>query len=71
MVIEAEGRTAEAAENVEVGRFRGERERSCGERGFAVQPGAAHIRAEQEMGDGFQESLGEFSRYQELEIRAS
>ena len=56
MVIEREGGTTEAAKDIEVGRFRGQRERSRGQRGFAIETGAAHVRAEQEMGDGFQEN---------------
>src|ERR1700689_4691513 len=42
MVIEGEGRSAEPAEDIEVGSLSGERERRGGERGFAVQTGAAH-----------------------------
>jgi len=54
MVIEGEGRPAEAAENIEVGGFGGQRERRRRKRGLAVEAGAAEVRAEEEMGDGFQ-----------------
>ena len=54
MVIECEGGSAETAEYVEVGGFGGERKRSGGKRCFAIQAGAAEVRTEEEMGDGFQ-----------------
>jgi hypothetical protein len=56
MVVEGEGRSAKTAEDVEVWSFRRECEGGCGESGFAVESGAAHIRAEQKMGNGFQAS---------------
>ena len=46
MVIEGEGRSAEAAEDIEVGGFGGEREHGGGEGGFTVQAGAAQVGAE-------------------------
>ena len=54
MMRETEGRAAEAAEDVEIGSLRGERESERGQRGLAVESGAAHARAGQEMGDWFQ-----------------
>jgi len=54
---EAEDRSFEIADYIEIGRFRCERERGCGQRRLAVQPGTAHAGAGQEVGDGFQ-SLG-------------
>lgn len=46
MVIESEGRSAETAEDIEVGGLGGEREYGGGERGLAVQTSAAHVGAE-------------------------
>jgi hypothetical protein len=54
MVGEAEGGAAESAKNVEVGSFRGEGKRERGQRGLAVESGASHASAGQEVGDGFQ-----------------
>lgn len=54
MVIEGEGRSAEAAEHVEISGFGSERQGGCSEGGFSVEAGAAEVRSEEEMGDGFQ-----------------
>jgi hypothetical protein len=54
MVSETERVTTEAGEDVEIGSFGGEREGERGQRGLAIQPGAAHAGAGEEMGDGFQ-----------------
>jgi hypothetical protein len=54
MMVEAEGGASEAAENVEVGGFRGEGQRGRRESSLAIESGAAHDGAEEEMGDGFQ-----------------
>jgi hypothetical protein len=54
MMREAERGAAEAAEDVEVWSFGGERERERGQRGLAVEPGASQARASQEVGNGFQ-----------------
>jgi hypothetical protein len=54
MVREAEGGATEAAEDVQVRGFGGERERERGQRGFAVEPGAPQAGAGQEVSDGFQ-----------------
>ena len=54
MMSEPEGGAAEAAEDIEIGSLRGERERERGQRGFAVESGTAQARARQKMGDGFQ-----------------
>jgi len=62
MVIEGEGGSAEAAEDVEIGGFGGKGEGGGSERGFTVQAGAAEVGAKQEMGDGFQgKSLDEIN----------
>ena len=53
---ETEGLATKTCQHVQIGSFRRQRKRQRGQRRFAVQPGAAHVRAEQEMGDGFQES---------------
>ena len=49
-----ESRTAEAAEDVEVRSFCGERKRQRGQRRFAVEAGAAEACASEKMSDGFQ-----------------
>ncbi len=54
MMGKGEGRAAKAAEDVEVGSFGGERERERGQRGLAVESGAAQACTGQEMGNGFQ-----------------
>lgn len=54
MMGETECAPAKASENVEIGSFRRKRKRQRGKRCLAVQPGAPHARAEQEVGDGFQ-----------------
>src|ERR1700739_1619370 len=54
MVREAERGTAEAAEDVQVWSFGGERERKSSQSSLAVEPGASHTGAGQEVGDGFQ-----------------
>src|SRR5208282_2629546 len=58
MMVEAEGGASEAAEDIEVGSFGGEGQGGGGERGLAIESGAAHDGAEEEVGYGFQ---GEFS----------
>ncbi len=59
MVGEAEGGTAQAAENIEIGGFGGEREGERGQRGLAVEAGASEAGAGQEVGQGFQ-AVGRF-----------
>jgi len=54
MVREGESWTSEAAEDVEVGGFSGEREREGGQSGLAVEAGASQACAGQEVGDRFQ-----------------
>ncbi len=54
MVREAEGGAAEAAEDIKVWSFGGERERESRQRGLAVEPGAPQAGAGQEVSDGFQ-----------------
>ena len=54
MMGEAEGWTAEAAEDVKVRSFGVEGQRERGQRGLAIEAGASHAGAGQEMGDGFQ-----------------
>src|SRR5450631_3701553 len=50
--------TNDSADDVEVGSFGGERERERGQRGLAVESGASHAGAGQEVGDGFQSVRG-------------
>ena len=54
MVGKAERTAVEAGENIQIGSFGGERERERGQHSLAVQPGAAHAGAGEEMGEGFQ-----------------
>jgi hypothetical protein len=54
MMGEAEGRAAEAAEDIEIRSLGGESERERGQGGLAVESGSAQARASQKMGDGFQ-----------------
>ena len=51
---EAENPPAKSGKHVQIGRLGGQRKRKRGKRRLAVEPGAAHARAEQEMGDRFQ-----------------
>ena len=55
VVSESEDRTFQLSEDVEVRRFRGKRNGSCGQRRFTIQPGSRNARAGQEVSDGFQE----------------
>ena len=54
MMSESEDRAAQVSENVDVGSFRRERERSRGQRRPTIQPCATQAGASQEMSDGFQ-----------------
>lgn len=54
MMGEAESRSADAAEDVEVWRFGGERQRERGQRSLAIESGAPQACAGQEVGNGFQ-----------------
>ena len=55
MVSEAEGRAAhDARDYVEIRSLGGERQRERGQRGLAVEPGASHTSAGQEVSDRFQ-----------------
>jgi len=54
MMGETEGRTAETAEYVEIGRLGGERKGERSQRSLAVESGAAQARAREEMRYGFQ-----------------
>src|SRR5580765_3738548 len=54
MMLEAEGASPIASDDVNVRSFRRKRESQRGQRRFAVEPGAAHARAGQKVGDGFQ-----------------
>ncbi len=62
MMREAEGWAAEAAENIQIGSLCGERQHRRGQRRLAVEAGAAHACAGQEMGDRFQSSLSKRSK---------
>ncbi len=53
MVGEAGERPPEGGDDVDIGRFGGEREGEGGEAGGAVESGAAETRAGEEVGDGF------------------
>jgi hypothetical protein len=54
MVGETEGRAFEAAEDIQIRRFRSESECERGKRGLAVESGAAHACAGEEVGNRFQ-----------------
>ena len=54
MMSKSEGGAADSAEDVEIRGFSGECERKRGQRGLAIEPGASHAGAGQEVGDGFQ-----------------
>ena len=54
VMIQPEGGTAEAAQDIEIGGLGSEGEGERGERGLAIEAGAAQVGAEQEVGDGFQ-----------------
>ena len=56
MVGETEIVSAKAADDVKIRRFGGKRERQRGIGSLAVESGAAQVRAEEEMGYGFQGS---------------
>jgi hypothetical protein len=58
MMSEAERRTSEAAEDVEIGRFGSQRQHGRGQRGLAVEAGSAHTCAGKKMGNGFHGSGG-------------
>jgi hypothetical protein len=58
MMGEGERRTSDSAQDVEIGGFGGERQRQCGERGLAIESGAPHAGAGQEVSDGFQGLVG-------------
>jgi hypothetical protein len=52
-MVQAERRASEAAQNVEVRGFSRQRQSSRGKRRLAIESGAAHGGAEQEVGYGF------------------
>ena len=54
MMGKAEDRILEIAEDVDIGRFRGQRHRGRRQRRFAVEPGAAQAGASQKVSDRFQ-----------------
>ena len=54
MVGECERLAAKASQHVQIGSFRCQRKRQRGQRRFAIQPGAAHTCAGQEMSERFQ-----------------
>ena len=54
MVSKSEGGAADPAEDVEIRGFSGECERKRGKSGLAIESGAPHAGAGQEVGDGFQ-----------------
>ena len=54
MMREAKGRAADAAQDIEIRGFGGERERERGKGGLTIESGASHTRAGQEVGDRFQ-----------------
>src|ERR1700722_19371056 len=57
MMCEAENPAFDLAEHVQVGRFGGQSNRSCGQRSLAIESGAPQTGAGQEVGKGFQSVL--------------
>ena len=51
---EAKHRTFEVSQDVDVRSFRCQRHRGCGQRGLAIESGAAQTGASQEVSDWFQ-----------------
>lgn len=62
MMSEAESWAAEAAEDIQIGSLCRERQHRCGQSCLAVEAGAAHAGASQEMGDWFQSVFSKQSK---------
>lgn len=74
MMCKAEDRSLELAQDVEVGSLSRERGGCRGERGLAIEPGAADASAKQEVGNGFQDRskfVAKFREYTDAKLAAS
>jgi len=55
---EAEGGAMEAAQDIEIRSLGGQRQHSCGKRGLAIESGAVHAGASQEVSNGVESVFG-------------